>query len=436
MKKAIYLLCSLLLAVTFYACSDDDNDYRTVEVAVELTYPEGAAPMEGVVISLKNTTNDISYEAKTDAEGKALFNVPAGIYQASATDTRVDGAEVLLYNGLNSQITVSAESVVAKLGMVASSGGSLVIKELYVGGCPKDDGSGTFAFDQSVVLYNNSSATIDLSDVVLGMVLPYNAESANKDYVNGALTYEAEGWVPAGMAVWYFSDKLTLEPGKQVVVVHTGAIDNTVTYSQSINYANPDYYCCYDPESGLNHTKYYPAPSEVIPTGHYLKTYKYGMGNAWPLSQISPAFFIFRPEGTDLKSFINDESTTDNYGGSTTQVRKKVPVEWVVDGVEVFKAGADDSQKRLTASIDAGSVLLTNKLGHTLYRNVNKEATEALPENEGKLVYGYAGGADASTDPSGIDAEASLKKGARIIYQDTNNSANDFHERAKSSLRN
>ena len=91
--------------------------------------------------------------------------------------------------------------------------------------------------------------------------------------------------------------------------------------------------------------------------------------------------------------------------------------------------------KRLTADVDAGYVWLTNYQGHTLYRNVDKTATEALPENEGKLVYNYTLGVDGSTDPSGIDAEASMKQGAHIIFQDTNNSSNDFHERAKCSLR-
>ena len=79
---------------------------------------------------------------------------------------------------------------------------------------------------------------------------------------------------------------------------------------------------------------------------------------------------------------------------------------------------------------------MTNFQGHSLYRNVDKAATEALPENKDKLVYNYALGVDDSSDPSGIDAEASIKNGAHIIYQDTNNSTNDFHERQACSLRN
>ena len=78
---------------------------------------------------------------------------------------------------------------------------------------------------------------------------------------------------------------------------------------------------------------------------------------------------------------------------------------------------------------------LTNRHGHTLYRNVDQQATEALEENAGKLVYNYQLGVDGSTDPSSIDAEASLKNGAHIIYQDTNNSTNDFHERQRCSLK-
>jgi hypothetical protein len=122
--------------------------------------------------------------------------------------------------------------------------------------------------------------------------------------------------------------------------------------------------------------------------------------------------------------------------GSQVWACVKVPNEWIVDAIEVFSSGyKDSSMKRLTSDIDAGYVWLTNYKGHSLYRNVNQAATEALPENAGKLVYNYTLGVNGTTDPSGIDAEASLRQGAHIIYQDTNHSTNDFHEREKCSLR-
>lgn len=94
-----------------------------------------------------------------------------------------------------------------------------------------------------------------------------------------------------------------------------------------------------------------------------------------------------------------------------------MPAEWVVDGIEVFVQGADGNQKRLLPSVDAGYVELTRGMGYTLYRNVDKEATEALAENEGKLVYNYSLGVGNSTDASGIDAEASLKTEPELFFR-------------------
>ena len=124
-------------------------------------------------------------------------------------------------------------------------------------------------------------------------------------------------------------------------------------------------------------------------------------------------------------------------GAKQTEVNAcfKIPTSWIIDGVEVYSNGyKSQNKKRLTPEIDGGSVLLTNQKGHTLYRNVDKTATEALPENAGKLVYTYTMGVTTG-DPNNIDAEASIKKGAHIVYMDTNNSTDDFHERKEFSIR-
>jgi hypothetical protein len=127
------------------------------------------------------------------------------------------------------------------------------------------------------------------------------------------------------------------------------------------------------------------------------------------------------------------------HGSSVSQANLKTPVGWIIDGVEAYLYGNINSKKRLTDAVDAGWVNLTNNQGYTIYRNVDKEATEAIASNTGKIVYNYAYGTvgipGGTTDPSGIDAEASIKAGARIIYQDTNNSTKDFHQRKQASLR-
>jgi hypothetical protein len=156
-------------------------------------------------------------------------------------------------------------------------------------------------------------------------------------------------------------------------------------------------------------------------------------------SQLGPAFFIFAPEGQSIEQFGTDANNLDMYGGKASQVRKKVPVKWVLDGVEIFMQGADSNRKRLNTEIDAGYIHGINGMGYSIYRNVDKSATEAIKENEGKLVYNYAMGTQdiegGTTDSSGIDAEASIKNGAKIVFMDTNNSSKDFHQRKEASLR-
>ena len=315
----------------------------------------------------------------------------------------------------------------------------VIIKELYTTGVPDDkDPKKFFQSDKGFILYNNGGKTAVISNLAIGMLDPYNAHSgANAWYSAGATepSYVSQNWVPATAGIWYFQNPLIIEPYSQVVISCMGAIDNTKTYSKSVNYANKDYYTMYDPESGYNNTSYYPTPSNVIPTSQYLKAVNFGPANAWPLSQSSPAFFIFQTKGTTPAAFAKDASNiTYAPGKAKTNVNAvlKVPTDWILDGIEVYQdINESKSKKRFGSDVDAGYVKQTIKLGHSVYRNVDVEATKKIEGNTDKLVYNYQYGAD----PSHIDAEASMKKGAKIVYMDTNNSTADFHERSQFSLR-
>ncbi|MFT3739503.1 MAG: DUF4876 domain-containing protein [Breznakibacter sp.] len=437
-KLSLYLTLVAALALTAISCEKDD-DLKTYAVLVQLVYPDNHEAAAGVNVTLTNTGSNSAFTAETNESGIASFVVQAGIYEASTTERRSEGGIAYNFNGLKN-FTVSNNWVptdAVTVDLTLSKASQIIIKELYIGGCQKNDASGSFQLDKYVILYNNSDNDAPLDNLCLGMVLPYNGHATNNDYVGDQLFYEAEGWIPAGQGIWYFPNGIILEAGKQLVVALNNAVDNTVTYSNSINFANAEYYCTYDITAYTN-TSNYPAPSEIIPTSHYLSAVNYGTGNAWALSNASPAFFIFATDGITPVEFANDADRTNLYNSSSTQIRKKVPVEWVVDGIEVFKQGSTN-YKRLTANVDAGYIYHINQNGYTLYRNVDKDATEAIPENSGKLVYNYNGGTtdlvDGTTDSSGIDAEASIKNGARIIYKDTNSTTNDFHQRKKSSLR-
>ena len=439
MKKYFSLLFASLLALSVTSCKDDDSETPTYELSVQLAYPENTAAAEGVNVTL-TSTQGTTITNPTDAQGVALFKVPSGIYSVAATDKQSrDGVRYIL-NGNLGEVSVTKEAVNVTLEMLASTSNQIIIKELYIGGCPTNDGANSYQRDPYVILYNNSDAEASVDNLCLGMCLPFNAHANNKNYVDGKLSYENDGFIPAGYGIWYFPGIVTLAPYSEIVVAINGAIDHTVTYSNSVNLANSAYYACYDTDDWFN-ANYYPAPSEVIPTAHYLQAEKWGLGNAWPLSVLDPAFFIFRTEGVTPTDFAAAKDYWYN-GGQESDINAclKVKTEWVLDAVDVFTTTAVNNQKRLTAVTDAGSVYFTNKKGYSMFRHVDLEATKAIEGNESLLIYGMTANTDEATgvvlnDANQVDAVASAKNGAKIIYKDTNNSTNDFFERYQASLK-
>lgn len=439
LQKLFFLLIAVLLIGTSCSDSDDDNKYQTYDVTVKLAYPDDYTPVAEVNVTLVNKGTTATYTGVTNASGEATFKVATGAYLVTATENRaVNGNSYVLNGQLNFTVGDNWISTTpVELTMKASKSGQIIIKELYTGGCKKNDGKTTFINDAYVILYNNSNIKLTLENTALGIATPYNSIGTNNYYQDGKLSYEAEGWIPAGAAIWYFKNPVSIEAGEQIVIALKNAVDNTTTYTNSINFANSEYYCTYDVSGQYTNVSSYPSPASVIPTSRYLSVATYAAGNAWPISISSPTFFIFNTEGTTPSAFAADATKIDAYSSALKSL--KVPVEWILDGVEVFQQGNNDNKKRLTANVDAGYVTMVNVNGYTIYRNVDREATEAIEGNAENLVYDYSLGtsdiANGSTDPSGIDAEASIKNGARIIYKDTNNSTNDFHQRKKASLK-
>lgn len=411
-----------------------------IEVTFKLTYPSGGEfnVKEGIEVSILNSNTKETLKGNTTAEGTVEFLANPGTYTAMVIDRRVANGNVYNYSITKSDIVFNESwdsAIPVELQLAEVISGQIIIKELYVGGCPKDDASGYYGNDQYVILYNNSDEIVTLDNICLGTVSPYNSNASSDYMVDGALNYLNEGWVPAINAIPHTNTTVTIAPGEEMVIALCGAIDHTKTYSKSVNLANKDYWVLWDNKHQLTHKKYV-APDASIPSSQYLGIQKWGYGTGWVFSNSSPAFCIFTTKGSTPEAF---GSSTDNLTAEEgDKGSKKLNTEWILDGIEVYRAGYENF-KRFPDGIDSGSATYTARLGYTLYRNVDKIATEAIADNANKLVYEYNYGTEidgvSSTDPSGINAEASIAKGARIIYMDTNNSTNDFHQRSQASLR-
>ena len=442
MKK---ILSIVAICFAFMAVSCEEPGPSIISVPVQLAFNNAPFAIEGVTVTVSTGTTD--FKAQTDASGIATFDLPVGVYSATTSFKRSEAGQLSNYNGTAS-INVPAlgkdEALTAQnLPVTASKSSQLIIKEVYNGGCMDNANAKSYVYDKYIIIYNNSDTEVDASNMCIAMAQVANSNTAagNKYTItNGIIEYETAGWTPASFAIWWFQEGVSVKiaPYSQIVVAINGAIDHTKTYNNSVDLSKADY-CMYDLESGFKLAAAYPAPSADIPANHYMKTYLYGTKTttAWPFPIKTAAPFLIMP-GSDIRTFVQTESNFDNRATNLSGNFAKIPTSWVLDAVDLWSA-ADETKffGRFPTTVNVGYVVFaTNNKGYTIYRNVDKEATEAIAENSGKIVYNYAGAVNAdSSDPSGIDAEASIAKGAKIVYMDTNNSSNDFHVRKVASIK-
>ena len=103
----------LLLSLLLLSCSYDET-MDTCHVTVQLVYPEGSiSPYAGALVELKDANASI-FISPTDNNGRASFQVPAGIYETSSSTQFIDSLGDTWwrynFNGVRSMIIVSPDS--------------------------------------------------------------------------------------------------------------------------------------------------------------------------------------------------------------------------------------------------------------------------------------------------------------------------------------
>ena len=405
MKKLLYILTALLLA----ACVDvkDNDPYEGAVNVLTLTavYPEGMedADKAGLNVVVEDMNTGSRYSQVTASDGTATFALPNGLYRINVSGR----SDIGIFNGTADKVVVSGGDLAFNIAMSYSKPGSIVIKELYCGGCKKLPQEGNYQADQYFILHNNHYEVQYLDSLCFGTLSPNNATGANhfvtKDPSTGENVFP--DYIPVIQAIWQFpgdGDDFPLQPGEDAVVCVRGAIDHSQQYPLSVNLNRPDYFVCYNVTYFWNST-YHPAPGDQISDSRIVDVViKTGQANAYTLSISSPTLAVFKAQGMRIQDFVQSEENIIAVPGSSVDRVVKVPYEWVLDAVEVFDGRSTNNEKRLGPLADAGFVTQTDiYMGRSLMRYVDEEAS---------AISGYE------------------------ILADTNNSSNDFYESEKQSL--
>ncbi len=407
MKRYFYIL----LVAALGACTSDNREPYSDAVLnnlnISVCYPDSYLDYDigGLTVSIKNIDLGGSYTATLNSEGYSTIQLTNGRYLVQYSGRHEDE----IFNATADQVLLANRDVDLTLNPIRSKSGTLVIKEIYCGGCMKSPEEGTYQFDKYIVLHNNSSETIYLDGLCYGVIDPYNSQGSNPwlsyDPLTGETIYPDELYLV--QAIWQFGGDGTthpIEPGGDIVVCNSGAIDHTAQYPLSVNLNKEDYFVLYDNVHFPN-TLYHPAPGDKISPERYLDVViKMGVANAWTFSVYSPAPVFFRPEGITIQDYLLEPDVVFWKPNSNYDQIVRVPLDWVVDGVEVFYGGSSNNKKRFNPIVDAGYVTHSE-----LY--------------DGKTLHRY------------VDEQATATKGYEVLV-DTNNSSTDFYERSNASLRN
>lgn len=403
MKRIIYILTVLLLAGCMDMNDSNPFDGDLHVLKISSVWPEGMQVRGEADVLVEDMNNGSRYSGRTDMEGNAEFNLPDGLYRVNLSG-RADG---MVFNASADKVVLSGGTRTLSLSISVSKAGSIVIKEVYCGGCKKLPEEGNYQADQYIILHNNHFETCHLDGLCFGTLSPYNSMGSNPWITTDPETGESTlpDFVPVIQAVWQFpgdGDDFPLAPGEDAVVCLGGAIDHAAQYPLSVNLNKPDYFVCYNTTYFPN-TSYHPAPGSNVSVERYLDVViKMGKANAYTASISSPAIVLFRAEGVSIQNHVADPDNITPVPGSMSDNVVKIPFEWIQDAVEVFDARSNDNKKRLVPSLDAGYVLQTDSfLGRSLMRRVDEEAS---------AYSGYE------------------------VLADTNNSLNDFYETEKQSL--
>lgn len=395
------LLVAIVVGITtiFSSCEDEEIE-NPILITIEAPQPDSAPDLDLSELSIvledktQGTTQSGTFSKIDATVAKAEFSVSPGTFSVTISGSGIVlGDDEVNVNGVAENFLVTRDGITPANGttrddmtlpinLSVSASSRIIIRQIYISGCKTTDGA-YYRSDMFIELYNNGSNDYSLDSLCIGAITPMNAHKASswREIKEERLALAFHKWMIPGTGKDH-----VLKPGEAAVLT-THAMNHTGT-TRSLDLTNADFQF-YTPRFSkgfLNPDR--PVMTEIIdqPAG---TTYVYSIHN--------PAFIIYRIP--DFEAYIaNKDSEHLQYApGTSKRPAYTIPSEWVIDGVEIFQEGRDN-EKRFPAFIDTGYALNRPSANGTGVRRV-------------------------------LDTEKSNAAG-RFIYQDTNNSTNDFEAAA------
>jgi hypothetical protein len=344
-------------------------------VKISLSVPEGSPTPLTYQVKLTNFAE--KYEVIKSAGPDGIVTVDSiipGIYTVTVSSEVASSGYSYNFNGnlVNTVIINDGSELVVPVS--ASKSGSIVLKEIYFCGSKTPTG-GSYFRDQYYELYNNGDQIQYLDGLCIGNMNP-NAATANLPVWN---VENPENYVYF-LTIWQIPGDGTnypIAPGESVIIAQMADNHQKTT----LNPACPVNLISAEFETFVNSTSlisdnpainmkmaFWPAPTPQ-----------------WLVTVFGGAYAIFYP-----KIPVNPASYVTPVGSTTKAI--KIPIDEILDAVELVNDETKVRLKRVPAVLDAGATYVG---GSYLGKSVSRKVKEVLADG-------------------------------RIVYKDSNNSTEDF----------
>ena len=397
MKKyqLIISTCLILSACDSFNDLEGVKEIAPISVDVALDFnTDQVTEIKGLTIKFDNYDEDLHYEKPVSGHQVKMNDILPGIYTVNVSGTGIDadGNEYYLNGSVVNQ-AIFQEGSLLSLTIKGLKISPLVFKEIYYA-CSRTPLNKPYIYEQFYEVYNNSSSMLYLDGIHFANLYP------DKSSTNLPLWPEEDGdnYVYA-LRVWKFPGNGTdypLQPGESCVIAQFAVNHQLEIY----NPASPVDDSSADFEFYMDNTNYTNAPAPDMEHIFYNGKAEKGTLKQYLTTVFGGAYVAFQiPEGETWDPVNDPNMQTRDLSTTKATLYAKIPIRYVLDAVEAIDNESKTNSKRLPSVLDAGITWV----GAT-YNGLGVCRKPSLDDNGNPIQ----------------------RENGAYIYQDTNNSADDF----------
>ncbi|MDH6312412.1 hypothetical protein M2137_001183 [Parabacteroides sp. PFB2-10] len=397
---------AILFWIFATSCREDNapDSYFVEPFEIHLTY-EGLGESRAFTnlfdVTLTNNTEQFTYKFTSDEWGKLMLEkLMPGEYtinimgELTAEEVawitgEADAKKAPLagfVSGVN--LKLGAASTLDPIKLIPSTSSSIIFKELYYAGS-RTLSNGTYRNDGFFSIYNNSLAPIEINDLYIGMVENFGGIGQagplwpGEELGNYQHIYLKSAWkIVAG------EEPVGIGPGQTLTIAVMAAPHNK---DAQYNLNSPVDLSAADYEAYSNDPR---NPNIDFPAPNMRLAFWPDYAFLWRMGVFGQGMVLIAAAADEFENFdvlAVPESFQDPFENEEYWLCKKVPISYVIDAVDLIQNSTVTNTKRFPPSLDAGFATVA---GTYLSKSVIRKVKERV--------------------------------GGIAIYQDTNNSTEDF----------